>query len=81
MSPKQKPTKEEILGAFQIVLAIGDTIRDLGSVPSGHLYAQLMGRLSINEYEKILGILESAGQIRRESSHLLVWTGPAKPTA
>ena len=31
---------------LQVVVAIAQTIRSLGSVPSGHLYARVMGTLS-----------------------------------
>jgi len=42
--------------AMQIVLAVSETIRDLGRVPSGHLYAQLMGRMSLETYNLIIDI-------------------------
>ncbi len=35
--------KAEAKAAIQVVMAVGDAIRELGSIPSGHLYAQLIG--------------------------------------
>ena len=55
--------------------AVADAIRELGSVPSGHLYARLMGVLSLDAYEQIIGALISAGVVRRDGSHLLTWIG------
>lgn len=69
--------KEAITSAVEIATAIGEAIRELGSVPSSHLYANLMGHMNIEEYEAVIGLLVSAGLVRREPSHLLVWTGSA----
>lgn len=59
-----------------IIEAIAEAIRDLGNVPSGHLYAQLCGAVTLNQYEGIISILIDAGLVRRASSHLLTWIGP-----
>jgi hypothetical protein len=59
-------------------MAVGDCIRDLGHpVPSGELYANMCGHLSLSEYEGILGILTGAGLIKVEH-FLITWTGPTK---
>jgi len=55
--------------------AVGEAIRDLGSVPSGHLYAQLMGRMDLDTYNKLIGLLKQANLVE-ESNHLLTWVGP-----
>ena len=70
-------TEQKRLAAVAgLIAAVAETIRDLGSVPSGHLYAQLMGHMSFESYEAIIGWLVRSGVVRREPSHLLVWTGP-----
>lgn len=71
-------TNEQLKAVLQMGMAIGDAIRDLGEVPSGHLYAQLMGKLSLANYEAILRGLARQGLIRVDGSHLITWTGPAK---
>lgn len=38
------PTKDQMIVTFNAVTAVADAIRDLGEVPSGHLYAMLMSR-------------------------------------
>jgi hypothetical protein len=60
-----------------IVVAVAETIKELGSVPSGHLYARLMGHMNLETYENIIGVLVRKGLVRHEPSHLLVWTGDA----
>lgn len=70
-------TKEEIAAVIRAVAAIAEAIRDLGRVPSGHLYAQVMGVLSLDNYTIAIDHLERAKLVRREG-HELIWTGPAK---
>ena len=60
---------------------VGDAIRELGSVPSGHLYARLMGHLSLEEFNEIISTLVRAGLVRRDANHLLVWAGPHGPAS
>ena len=60
--------------ALAIVLAVGEAIKELGSVPSGHLYARLMGQMSLETYNKVIGLLVKTGAIKNEG-HLLTWTG------
>ena len=69
-------TKEQIRAAMAIVHALAEAIRELGQVPAGHLYANVMGKLTHGQFEQAIGILVRAGVVRREPSHLLVWTGP-----
>jgi hypothetical protein len=56
-------------------LALAEAIRALGSVPSGHLYARVMGALSLEAYQSLIRSLVSAGLVRN-SSHMLTWIGP-----
>ena len=67
----------QVRGAVGVVLAVAEAIRDLKEVPSGHLYAQLMGHMELATYNKIIDILKNAGMVR-EQNHLLTWTGPNK---
>ncbi len=64
----------EAAGAVLVIKAVADAIRDLGSIPSGHLYAQLMGHMSLDQYQQIIGILTRTGLIV-ESGHVLTWKG------
>jgi len=69
--------QKRIAATANIVAAVAETIRDLGSVPSGHLYARLMGHMNLETYEGIIGVLVRKGMVRQEPSHLLVWKGNA----
>jgi hypothetical protein len=44
-----------------------------GGLPSGHLYAQLMGVMTHERYEELISTFISEGLIRRTPGHLLVW--------
>ena len=68
-------TKTELKAALNVLQAIAQTIRELGTVPSGHLYAQLMGHMDLPRYNQILGILTRSQLIVESPSHLLTWKG------
>jgi hypothetical protein len=54
--------------------AILETIAELpNGAPSGHLYAALMGRLELTDYQALVGIAKDAGLVQ-ERGHLLTMT-------
>lgn len=61
--------------ALAFTMAVAETIRELGEVPSGHLYARLMDRLSLASYDAIITSLKNA-KLVEEKSHVLRWVGP-----
>ncbi len=63
------------------VLAVAECIRDLGSVPSGHLYARLIGHMSVESFQSFIATLVRAGLVREHANHLLEWIGPSGPSA
>jgi hypothetical protein len=73
-------TPADLAAAFGAVKAIAEAIRELGEVPSGHLYGLLMDRLTIGQFEQTIGILKRSGLVQ-EKAHLLTWIGPAKKVA
>ena len=75
MATKQEV--EEVLAAIKIVQALAEAIRDVGSIPSGQLYAHVMQHISIQVYEGSIRTLEGAGLITKKGN-LLMWIGPAK---
>jgi hypothetical protein len=72
-------TKDEVRAALGVLMAVSETIRDLGEVPSGVLYSQLMGAVSLSAYEKIIGTLKGAKLVEETPGHLLRWVGPKIP--
>lgn len=65
-------TSQEIATAIQAVASIGRMIRDAKRIPSGHLYAQLMGHLSLDKYELAIRLLKQESLIA-EKSNELIW--------
>jgi hypothetical protein len=70
-------TKQQVDSALEIMMAIAEAIKDLGSVPSGHLYARVMGHVDIHTYNTIIALLKDA-KIVAEHNHLLTYIGPQK---
>lgn len=71
-------TKDDVKAALGVLLAVSETIREVKEVPSGVLYSQLMGTVSMTAYEKIISTLKGAGLVS-ESNHVLRWVGPEIP--
>ena len=70
-------TKEQVSAALQALAALAEAIRDLGEVPSGHLYAVVMSSgMSLATYQSMIDRLKGAGLIAVDGSHLIRWTGP-----
>lgn len=61
--------------AIRAILQIGDALIEAiesfpQGIPSGHLYAHVMGLMSLQDYEAVIGILVKANRVRRKG-HLL----------
>jgi hypothetical protein len=54
--------------------AVSEAIKDLGKVPNGHLYAQLMPYMSFETYTAIISVLKDSGVVA-ENNHMLTWVG------
>jgi len=67
--------EQKMKAAVEIMKAVASAVKDLGSIPSGHLYAQLMGRMSLDSYEKMTGVLQRMGIISIDRNHLVTYTG------
>lgn len=65
----------QIKAAFHSTVAIAEAIRELGQVPSGHLYARVMGTLDLTAYRAVIRTLVNAGLVS-DSGDLLTWVGP-----
>jgi hypothetical protein len=67
---------EKVHAAIRVLSALAETIRSLGSVPSGHLYAQVLGQLDLADYQAAIGHLVRAGLVEEGADRVLVWVGP-----
>jgi|SRR6185369_438684 len=70
-----RPTKQQVASAMQITLAVAEAIRKAGRIPSGHLYAMLIGKVDIDGYQAMIRTLKNTGLVT-ESMNELIWTGP-----
>lgn len=59
-----------------VIHMLSEAIRKAGEIPSGQLYAVVMGSLSLEQYERAIKVLKGAGLVVETSSHLLRWVGP-----
>lgn len=64
---------DKIKAVLAMVKAVADAIRELDQVPSGELYARVMGTLGLDEYEWAVCQLIRAGLVTRDRSHMLRW--------
>lgn len=67
---KPRPTSE-----VEVLLAVCEAIRVAESIPAGHLYAQLIGVVSIEAFETCLAILNGSGLVSVKGN-VVRWTGP-----
>lgn len=70
-----KITTDQRRAAIELVQAVAEVIRVKASVPSGELYAQIMGKIDLRTYQRVLDMLVGAGLITVKS-HLITWVGP-----
>jgi hypothetical protein len=57
-----------------LAVILGTVGETSGGVPSGHLYAALMGRMGLDDYENLIGLAKQAGLVVEARSHLLTLT-------
>ena len=67
--------RQQVIAALDNVTAVAEVIRELGEVPSGHLYARLMGHVSLADYASSIEVLKHSGLVK-EKNYLLRWVGP-----
>ena len=82
LSPSVEPfnqqhpmTNDALKSALNIAIALGQAIHAAGpqGIPSGHLYAGVMGKMDLPTYEAAIGFLVKQGVVKR-SGHLLTST-------
>jgi hypothetical protein len=68
-------TKEQVTAYLECVKTVAVCIRELKEVPSGHLYARLMSKMSLENYQGIIDFLRDKGFITVSRGHLITWIG------
>lgn len=77
--PSNQQTQDAIKAALQGAVGLAHIIQAHGTIPSGHLYARIMEHISLDAYQRLLGVLKKAGLVKESSSHLLTWVGEQNP--
>jgi hypothetical protein len=67
MQTREEKSKAAWQGVKDVIY---DTVKDLNGTPSGHLYAHLMGMMSLDVYSKMVAELKREGRIK-ESGYFL----------
>lgn len=76
-SIRNSETADLAVRALMLASVVGDAIQVVGEIPAGHLYAMLMDRMNIQQFDAIIGVLKRA-RLVSEAAHMLTWIGPAK---
>jgi hypothetical protein len=72
--------RRQLEAAFRGLQALAEIIRHAGEIPSGELYARLMGKVTLDDYTRLVETLKRADLITETPAHLLRWTGPRADT-
>lgn len=68
-------SREQVQGLLKTCEAVRDAIKELGEVPSGHLYNVFMqAGVDLRTYEQIIGLIVESGVVRKRGD-LLIWVG------
>ncbi len=65
----------KIKAATELCQALGASIRELGSIPEGRLYAAVMSRMSLEEFTAAINLLERLSIVERTQMRVLKWIG------
>jgi hypothetical protein len=67
-------TKEQAHALIQFMGAVASLIKEVKEIPSGHLYAQLMGKMTLDQYNDMIATLKNAGLVSLKND-LLTYIG------
>ena len=68
-------TQTQVNAVTSLVKSIGDTIKEAGCVPSGHLYTILQGfGCTIGQFESLIEAFVKANKVK-QVGQLLYWIG------
>jgi hypothetical protein len=68
-------TTDQIQAGVRAAVAVGQSIKELGSIPEGVLYAQLMGHMDLSAFESLIRLLVRTGVVERDVNHILRYVG------
>lgn len=68
------PPEKQVQAAFKAMTAMTEAIKELGEIPDGHLYAQVMPHMEYDVYVVLRDKIVSTGLVSL-SNNLLKWVG------
>lgn len=72
-----QPTRAQHRAALSVILTLTEAIRQLGEIPSGHLYAQVCSHMDLQTYTSLIERIKGAGLVEESQGGMLTWVGPA----
>jgi hypothetical protein len=66
---------EQVKACVAATVAIGQAVKEAGTVPTGTLYAAAAGVMSLETFNGIIDRLVSYGLITRDALHRVTWVG------
>ena len=74
----QADLRDGLKAALLTTLAVADTVKELGTVAKGRLYAATMGHFKdMAAFDRCVGVLVQTGAVE-ERGHLLTWKAGAE---
>jgi len=77
MTPSNAPRTKDLAAALKQAAAMMEALREAinaagaQGIPSGHLYAHLIGKLSLQHYQAMISAMVEAGKITIDGQHVL----------
>lgn len=70
-----KEVRRQAIGkaALELIVLFAKIVKEAGEIPSGHLYAMVMDKLTLEQYQVIISKLKGADLVVQKN-HLLVWS-------
>lgn len=65
---------EKTVACLMALKALADAIKELGQVPSGHLYAQVMGQVDLTTFNGAIEVLCNSTLVKKQGD-MLIWNG------
>ncbi len=69
-------TKHEIHDGVIALAAVAEAISELKSVPAGLVYSQVMHKMDLEAFNKLVKTLCDCGLVERSNQGVLTWIGP-----
>lgn len=80
MNKNNSITQQDLRAGFQVVLAVAETIREVGEAPASIISTGLQTKgISFESYKSIIRTLKNSGLVEETTGgQILRWTGPFK---